>query len=340
MSSLKKPVGIIERLTDVWQRLWDVKITGGTVTTDVTGQTIKTHLLDASTVEVSWADTIYQALRVNVVAGGVGGGIAQLQVRDTANIWTDIGYYTGNLFVPVDLQTDNIGLLKPGQTIVVTSTDLDIRQITETIPVNRTWTITETVPVSATNLDIRTITETIPVSAIDLDIRQITETIPVSRTWSITETIPIDIQIDSVGLLKPGQTISTDRTWTLTPSDTITVDNFPSEYPLPSAQVTDLKKLEEMGSITHFNVSATSTIVTTALRLKVIAWNFYNDADITSELRFATSSNVIAGIPGKGINAQERVGRACPTGDTGEALVVYISGTGNSKGWVCTQEVS
>jgi len=191
MSYLKKPVGIIERLTDIWQRLWDVKVTSGTVTTDITGQTIKAHLLDASTIEVSWADTVNQALRVNVVAGvaAAEGSIAQLQIRDAANIWTDVGYYTGNLFVPVDLRTDNIGLLKPGQTIVVTATDLDIRQIIETIPVSRTWTITETIPVSRT----WTITETIPVTATTLDIRQITETIPVSRTWTITETVPTNI---------------------------------------------------------------------------------------------------------------------------------------------------
>lgn len=51
-----------------------------------------------------------------------------------------------------DLKVDSVGLLKSGETI---STD-------------RTWTISETIPISATDLDIRDITETIPVNVVDI----------------------------------------------------------------------------------------------------------------------------------------------------------------------------
>jgi hypothetical protein len=41
------------------------------------------------------------AFRVNVVAGGAGGGLSQLQVRNGSNAWTDVGYFGGDLNVPV-----------------------------------------------------------------------------------------------------------------------------------------------------------------------------------------------------------------------------------------------
>jgi hypothetical protein len=50
-------------------------------------------------------DTVNSALKVNVVAGGAGGGVAQTQVRSSANAWTDVGYYTGNLNMPVEVKT-------------------------------------------------------------------------------------------------------------------------------------------------------------------------------------------------------------------------------------------
>lgn len=47
-------------------------------------------------------DASNNALRVNVVAGGAGGGIAQLQVRKSDNAWTDVGFFAGNQNVPVN----------------------------------------------------------------------------------------------------------------------------------------------------------------------------------------------------------------------------------------------
>ncbi len=41
------------------------------------------------------------SISVNVVAGGAGGGVAQTQVRNAANVWTDVGYAANQLNVPV-----------------------------------------------------------------------------------------------------------------------------------------------------------------------------------------------------------------------------------------------
>lgn len=43
-------------------------------------------------------------LKVAVLEGGAGGGLSQIQVRDSENTWKDVGYYTGNLNVPVQVQ--------------------------------------------------------------------------------------------------------------------------------------------------------------------------------------------------------------------------------------------
>jgi len=122
-----------------------------------------------------------------------------------------------------------------------------------------------------------------------------------------------------------------------------TITNFPTEYPLPSSQISDLKKLEEIGEITHFSKTGISTIKTppTGKALKVIAWNFANFENVDAKLRFKTSKNYIAGIPGIGINAQERVGRKCPTGAVDEAIELYLSATVTkaTEGWICTEEV-
>lgn len=40
-------------------------------------------------------------LKVNVAAGGAGGGLSQLQIRSGAGAWTDVGYAGGNLQMPV-----------------------------------------------------------------------------------------------------------------------------------------------------------------------------------------------------------------------------------------------
>jgi len=121
------------------------------------------------------------------------------------------------------------------------------------------------------------------------------------------------------------------------------ITNFPTEYPLPSSQISDLRKLEEIGEITHFSKTATAIIKTPAAgkALKVIAWNFANFENVNSKLRFATSGNYIAGIPGIGINAQERVGRKCPTGNVDEKIQLYLSKTVTeaTEGWICTEEV-
>jgi len=81
-------------------------------------------------------------LKVNVVAGGAGGGIAQTQVRDNANTWTDVGYYSGNLNMPVQIEADNSGTKDVNVTnssLPVTATDLDIRNLIKTQDSVQIW---------------------------------------------------------------------------------------------------------------------------------------------------------------------------------------------------------
>jgi len=47
-----------------------------------------------------------QAIDVNVAGGGAGGGLAQLQVRSGAAVWTDVGYAGGNLRIPTALLSE------------------------------------------------------------------------------------------------------------------------------------------------------------------------------------------------------------------------------------------
>jgi hypothetical protein len=67
------------------------------------------------------------------VTGSSGGGIAQMQVRDAANAWTDIGYFAGDLNVPVqgtvtvNAGTGNFNVVQPAGTnlhVVVDSSAL------------------------------------------------------------------------------------------------------------------------------------------------------------------------------------------------------------------------
>lgn len=54
----------------------------------------------------------YLYIRIGASDVSLGGGPAQLQVKDSGGTWTDVGYATGNLDVPISIQTDNVGLAK------------------------------------------------------------------------------------------------------------------------------------------------------------------------------------------------------------------------------------
>ncbi len=127
----------------------------------------------------------------------------------------------------------------------------------------------------------------------------------------------------------------------------VDVDNFPTEYPLPSAQVTDLKNVnvQREGSITHINASLSAAgnqtvyTPTSGKKAKVIGFFLKCDSDVDWELRFQTSGNVIAGLPVKGAVAMNGVGMEMPVGDTDEVIEVYADGACTIKGWICIKEV-
>lgn len=99
--------------------------------------------------------------------------------------------------------------------------------------------------------------------------------------------------------------------------------------------------MPEEGKITHFAETATADVLTVgdSKKLKVLGWSFTSYADVNVELRFKTSGNFIAGIPGKGINSMAKSSINRPEGDANEAVEIYLSGAGNVKGWICTKEM-
>ena len=105
------------------------------------------------------------------------------------------------------------------------------------------------------------------------------------------------------------------------------------------------RQISREGTVVHFaksfSAAGSSNIVVPASgkALRILAWNFYCDADVTCELRFANSGNVIAGLPAKGATAMNLVGCTAPAGSPDEPIEIYVSDAANVKGWICVEEV-
>jgi len=89
----------------------------------------------------------------------------------------------------------------------------------------------------------------------------------------------------------------------------------------------DVVTIASLGTILHFSVTATNDIRSPASgkAQRVLAFFYYSSADITTELRFKTSGNVIAGLPAKGA--------------VDEIVEIYLSAAGTVKGWICYEDV-
>ncbi|MEM2567770.1 MAG: hypothetical protein QXH20_04770, partial [Candidatus Bathyarchaeia archaeon] len=99
------------------------------------------------------------------------------------------------------------------------------------------------------------------------------------------------------------------------------------------------------GSITYFNLSFTAagaqTIYTpsTGKKAQVIGFCMENTADVEALLRFATSQNIIAPLPTKGVVAMNLIGLKEHEGAVNEAIEIYASGATSVRGWICVVEV-
>jgi len=154
------------------------------------------------------------------------------------------------------------------------------------------------------------------------------------------------------------------------------VDNFPSDYPLPSMQVSDLKNVTVVSALPagdnnignvdvvtmpnvvqaakdryvtditkvvtqkKIDLTATGIIHTPAsgkkIRIKAFAWS--SNADIVTALRFGTTGELLFAIQAKGVIGMNLIG-ANVEGAVDEALYGYLSGTGTMKGTVLIEEV-
>jgi len=111
-----------------------------------------------------------------------------------------------------------------------------------------------------------------------------------------------------------------------------------------SLQVTQKEKdriIVAEGTVLHFSKTATGDVKTPASgkKLRILAFFYYSSADITTELRFKTSGNMVGGLPVKGAVGMNLVGRKAPEGAVDEAVEIYLSGAGTVKGWICYEEV-
>jgi len=102
----------------------------------------------------------------------------------------------------------------------------------------------------------------------------------------------------------------------------------------------DVVTVASPGTVLHFSKTATGDIrsPTSGKAQRILAFFYFCTADITTELRFKTSGNVIAGLPAKGAVGMNLVGRKAPQGSVDEIVEIYLSGAGAVKGWICYEE--
>jgi len=73
--------------------------------------------------------------------------------------------------------------------------------------------------------------------------------------------------------------------------------------------------------------------------MKILSFFYYCPDNIVTEMRWATSGNLVAGLPTRGVALMNNLHRAPPTGDTDEALEMYLSASGTVKGWIAYMDV-
>ena len=118
---------------------------------------------------------------------------------------------------------------------------------------------------------------------------------------------------------------------------TWSVDNLLNPHPVDIAR---------QGTIAHFNLTFTAagsqTVYTPATGKKpqIIGFFMENAADVEAILRFATSGNVVAALPVKGVCAMNLIGVYPPTGAANETVEVYAAGATSVRGWICVVEAS
>lgn len=189
---------------------------------------------------------------LKVTSSGGGGGVAQLQVRDVANTWTDIGYFAGNLAVPVEqsgawsVSINNTPIVNQG-TAGATAWKVDGSGVTQPISV-----VSLPLPSGASTSALQTTGNT-SLSSIDgkltttangvkVDGSAATQPVsgtfwqavqPVSGTfWQATQPVSGTITATQSGVW------STGRTWSLVnTTDSVNVGNFPATQPVSVASL-------------------------------------------------------------------------------------------------------
>jgi hypothetical protein len=177
-------------------------------------------------------------LKVAVEEGGAGGGLAQLQVRDSSNVWTDIGYYTGNLNLPVQIQnslpagTNTIGNV--GVNNFPSEYPLPATQVSDLKNVNvgnfpTDYAKQSQLPSALTaSGNLKTAIQeaiTLTVQATDLDIRNLTKTL--DEIYSVLRTdAGVAYDARQIRALTSSDVVSAVQSGTWN----VGVNNFPTDY--------------------------------------------------------------------------------------------------------------
>jgi len=313
--------------------------------------------------------TVSGNLKVAVLEGGAGGGLSQLQVRNASNVWNDVGYYTGNLNVPVQ------------------AIDLDIRNLQKTL--DEVYGVLRTdIGVAYDARQIRALTSSDIISAVQSGIWS------TGRTWNLSVSDIPDLS-DRVGRLlgiiygdvgqllqrpttrdllvqlrNAGTEIDPRSIRALTSSDVVDIsdralrdmgkiDIAAFDVSLPSGTnnigdvdvismpnvvqaakdryITDVTK-----TVTQKIVNLTATGIihtpTTGKKIRIKGFTWSSNADVVTALRFGTTGDLLFAIQAKGVIGMNLMG-ANIEGAVDEALYGYLSGTGNMKGTALIEEV-
>lgn len=95
-------------------------------------------------------------------------------------------------------------------------------------------------------------------------------------------------------------------------------------------------EIREQGKYVEFAINATEDLVAAVAgkRFCVYGFFYYSDADITTEIRFKTSTKLIGGLIAKGSVGMNFTTLKPPLSGAGEAIEAYLSAAGNIKGWI------
>jgi len=244
-------------------------------------------------------------LKVAIMEGAVGGGLVQLQARDTSYAWFDVGLYIDSS-IPLPVIT------RPGETI-----DTKVTSMPKVVQSYLGREIISMPPVVQSYLGREIIS--LPKVVQSYLGREIISMPKVVQSYLGREIIAMPKVVQSylgreiVSMPKVVQSYLGREILVQGTYQTISY-NFLSSYAVD----------------VHVPASTEKS--------QVLGWFLDVLADIEAELRFPTSG-FIGGLPSKGVAGMNLINLKGPTGTSGEAIELWASGAGTVKGWIVYKDI-